>query len=65
MIAICLYVIRYKPDRHFLRDQQECRRKSRGLVKRCRGRKSKYQEASLQFKPETRKDAKGQVFLLS
>jgi len=60
-----LYRVRSKPDRQFPRDQQERRKKSRGLEKRRRGRKSKYHEASPLLLPETRKDAKGQVFLLS
>jgi len=57
--------VRYKPDRQYPRDQQEYRRKSRGLEKPRRGRKLKYQEASPLSVPETRKDAKGQEILLS
>lgn len=59
------YRIRYKPDRQFSRDRQEYRRKSRGLEESRRGRKCKYQDASAPPQPETRKDAKGQVILLS
>ena len=57
--------VKFKPGRQFTRDRQEYRRKSRGLEKRRRGGKRKYEEASLLTRPETRKDAKGQVILLS
>jgi hypothetical protein len=60
-----LHLVKYKPDRHFPRDRQEYRRKSRGLEKNRRGRKRKYQEASPLPKPETRKYANGQELLLS
>jgi hypothetical protein len=60
-----LHFVKYTPDRHFPRDQQEYRRKSRGLEKRRRGRKSKYQKPSPLLQPETRKNAKEQEFLLS
>jgi hypothetical protein len=59
------YPVRYKPGRQFSRNRQEYRRKSRGLEKRRRGRKSKYKQASPTPKPETRKGLKGQLFLLS
>ena len=59
------YRVKYKPNRHFSRDQQEYRKKSRGLEKRRRGSKRKYEEASSLPKPETLKDLKGQDFLLS
>jgi len=59
------YRVKFKPDRRFPRDQQEYRRKSRGLEKRRRGCKLKYKEASQLSQPETHKDLKGQVFLLS
>jgi len=59
------HLVRCKPGRHFSRDKQEYRKKSRGMEKRRRGRKSKYQGAPPQFQPETRKDSKGQEFLLS
>ena len=60
-----LYQVKYKPDRSFSRDKQEYRRKSRGLEKRRRGPKPKSMEASPMPKPETRKDLKGQIFLLN
>ena len=60
-----LHLVKYKPNRRFPRDKQEYRRKSRGLEKPKRGRKCKYEEASPMAKPETHKDLKGQVFLLS
>ena len=59
------YRVRYKPGRQFSRDRQEYRRKARGLEKRHRGRKCKYNEASPPPKPETHKSLKGQLFLLS
>lgn len=37
--------VRCKPGRHFPRDRQEYRRKSRGLENRRRGRKPKYQDS--------------------
>ena len=57
--------VRYKPDRRFTRDRQEYRRKSRGLDNRHKNNRRKYQEASPLPQPETRKGAKGQLFLLS
>jgi hypothetical protein len=55
-----------KPGRQFSRDRQEYRRKSRGLEKRRRGRKPKFKTASpLPLQPETRKDSKGNTYLLS
>jgi hypothetical protein len=55
-----------KPDRHFTRDRQEYRRKSRGLEKRRRGRKPKYSSPQPKpIKPETLKDSKNRLFLLS
>lgn len=62
-----LHRVRSKPDRQFTRDRQEYRRKSRGLEQRKRGRKPKgTQEASiLDDRPETLKDSKGRVYLLS
>lgn len=57
--------VRYKPDRRFTRDRQEYRRKSRGLERPRKNNKRKYQEASPLPQPETRKGAKGQLFLLS
>ena len=60
-----LHRAKNKPDRQFPRDQQEYRRKSRGLEKPRRSRKCKYKEASPLPQLETRKGAKGQLFLLS
>jgi hypothetical protein len=59
------YRVRYKPGRQFSRDRQEYRRKSRRLEKPRKSNKRKYQEASPLQKPETRKGAKEQLFLLS
>jgi len=59
------YRVQFKPDRQFPRDQQEYRRKSRGLDKRRSNHKRKYKEPSPLPQPETRKGLKGQVFLLS
>jgi hypothetical protein len=54
------------PDRHFTRDRQEYRRKSRGLEKRRRGRKPKYSSPQPKpIGPETLKDCKNRLFLLS
>ena len=60
-----LHRVKYKPDRQFSRNKQEYRRKNRGLDKRRPVRKCKYKEASPLAIPETRKDLKGLVFLLS
>jgi hypothetical protein len=59
--------VNYKPGRQFPRDRQEYRRKNRGVEKkRRRGRKPKSRAATPpRPQPETRKDSKGQVFLLS
>lgn len=57
--------VRYKPDRQYSRDRQEYRRKARGLGKRSKKTGRKYREPSPLSTPETRKDAKGQVILLS
>jgi hypothetical protein len=57
--------VRYKPDRQYSRDRQEYRRKARGLEKRRKKSGLKYPDPSPLSMPETRKDAKGQVFLLS
>ena len=59
------HLVRNKPDRHFPRDKQEYRRKSRGLDKRRRGRPCKYKQAPPMPEPETHKDLKGLLFLLS
>ena len=65
VLCCARYRVKYKPNRQFARDQQEYRRKSRGLEKRRKGPKSKYAGASPTPKPETRKDLKGQEILLS
>jgi len=59
--------VRFKPNRQFPRDRQQYRRKSRGLERNPRGRKPKAANGlSPQLpQPETRKDRKGRVFLLS
>jgi len=55
-----------KPDRHFTRNRQEYRRKSRGLEKRRRGRKFKNSSPQpMLVKSETIKDSKKRTFLLS
>jgi len=55
-----------KPGRHFTRDRQEYRRKSRGLEKRRRGRKPKISPPQpMPVNPETIKDSKKKLFLLS
>jgi hypothetical protein len=55
-----------KPERQFSRDRQQYRRKSRGLEKPRRRRKSKSPSTlSESQQPELLKDAKGRVFLLS
>jgi hypothetical protein len=59
------YRVKNKPDRLFPRDKQEYRRKSRSLDKPRHGVKRKYEKASRPQKTETRKDAKGQEYLLS
>jgi hypothetical protein len=59
------YRVKNKPDRQFPRDQQEYRRKSRGLQKPRKGPERKNKEASPLPQPETRKDTKGRIFLLS
>ena len=57
----------YFHHRHRLtRDRQEYRRKSRGLEKRRRGRPRKYPVPQpLPLAPETIKDSKNRLFLLS
>jgi hypothetical protein len=57
--------VQYKPDHRFTWDRQEHRKKSRGLEKRPKNNKRKYQKVSPLPQPETRKNAKGQEFLLS
>jgi hypothetical protein len=62
--------VKFKPNRQFPRDRQQYRRKSRGLDQRGPGRKHKATswlplEAESLTKPETLKDGKGNLFLLS
>ncbi len=58
--------VRIKPGRHFSRNQQEYRRKSRGLEIKSRGRKIKYAEEPLITRDrEILKDRNGNLFLLS
>ena len=61
------YRVKIKPNRHFPRDRQEYRRKSRGLERKRPGRKPKATKAtpSLLSRPETLKERKGGVYLLS
>jgi hypothetical protein len=62
--------VQFKPDRQFPRNRQQYRRKSRGLDRRRPGRKRKatsflpLQTQTLN-KPETLKNSKGTLFLLS
>ncbi len=62
--------VKFKPNRQFCRDRQQSRRKSRGLDRRLPGRKRKsafpqpLDPESLN-KPQTLKDSKGSLFLLS
>jgi len=53
------------PNRQFARDQQEYRRKTRGLEERRSKQGRKYKKPSPLPQPETLKDLKGQIFLLS
>jgi hypothetical protein len=63
--------VKFKPDRHFTRDRQQYRKKSRGIVEpRRKGRKRKptlmpTSELVTVFKSETLRDSKDRVFLLS
>jgi hypothetical protein len=61
------YRVKIKPNRQFPRDRQQYRRKSRGLERHRRGRKPKAAKASslLSSKPETLKNRKDGVYLLS
>jgi hypothetical protein len=59
------YRVKYKPNRQFARDQQEYRRKTRGLDERRSKQGRKYKKPSPLPQPETLKDLKGQIFLLS
>jgi hypothetical protein len=58
--------VKFKPGRQFPRDRQQYRKKSRGLERHPKGRKPKYNATTPRPpQPETRKDRKGRVFLLS
>jgi hypothetical protein len=62
--------VQFKPDRQFPRSRQQYRRKSRGLERRRSGRKPKPisllpLQAETPNKPETLKNSKGSVSLLS
>jgi hypothetical protein len=58
--------VKFKPGRQFSRDRQEYRRKSRGLQVKRVGRKRKpIPVQPQQSKPESFKDGKGRIFLLS
>jgi hypothetical protein len=59
--------VKFKPNRQFPRDRQQYRRKSRGLERPPRGRRPKAANAAAPRlpQPETLKDGKGRVFLLS
>lgn len=63
--------VKIKPDRHFTRDRQQYRKKSRGVVEpRRKGRKRKsaldhQAELDTVNNPEVRKDSKNNMFLLS
>ena len=65
------HLVQLKPDRHFSRDRQHYRKKSRGIVEpRRRGRKRKSSCEHLTqldtfIKPETISDCKNRLFLLS
>ena len=58
--------VKHKPGRQFSRDRQQYRKKSCGLEKPGRGRKSRFQPALPESpQPESLRDRKGRVFLLS
>jgi len=58
--------VHFRPDRQYPRDRQQYRRKSRGLEKRPRGRKPKYNTVTQQQpERETLKNRKGSLYLLS
>jgi hypothetical protein len=59
------FYVRYKPNRQYSRDRQEYRKKARGLERRRERTGRKYPEPSPLSMPETRKNAKGQLILLS
>jgi len=61
------YRVKIKPNRHFPRDRQEYLRKSRGLVRKRRGRKPNATNAtpSSWSRPETLKNRRDGVYLLN
>ena len=61
------YRVKAKPNRHFTRDQQEYRRKSRSLERKRPGRKPKATKAfpSLLSRPEILKNRRDGAYLLS
>ena len=59
------YRVKNKPNRQFTRDQQEYRRKARGLDQRSSKKGRKYRKPSPLPQSETLKDLKEQIFLLS
>jgi hypothetical protein len=66
-VAACArHRVNSKPGRQFPRDRQEYRRKSRGLEKRRPGRRPKNKKETVSPPgAETRKDSKGDTYLLS
>jgi Transposase DDE domain len=65
VLSCAKFPVRYRPNRQYSRDRQQYRRKARGLETRRKKTGRKYQEPSPMPMPETRKNAKGQVILLS
>ena len=71
VIGCSKHRVTFKPDRHFSRDRQQYRKKSRRVVEpRRKGRKPKSApldapELEIVNEPETRKDSINRVFLLS
>ena len=61
------YRVKIKPNRHFTRNQQEYRRKNRGLARKRPGRKPKATKAapSLLSRPEILKNRRDGAYLLS
>jgi len=62
------YLVKIKPNRHFPRNRQEYRRKSRGLERKRPGRKPKATKAVpsiMLSRPETLKNRRDGVYLLS
>jgi hypothetical protein len=66
VLACARHRVKFRPDRQYPRDRQEYRRKSRGLEKKRLGRKPRPNPLHPQLpKPESFKNGKGQIFLLS